>query len=380
MTAELAALILHARTVPAEARTTAAVRLRDADRAGCVVLETCHRVEVFGAQAAVCALADLIDAPAEIVTGDAVAKHVVSLAVGRASAVIGEDQVLHQLRVAVADARARHGLSPELDRLFDVAFRAGRRARSWMPGRRPSLADVALDLGLAIGDRPGPILVVGAGEMGRLAARAAASRGRGVVVASRSASRAEQVAASVGGTSVALDPGGARLTSVVGVVVALRGSWSLAPASSAALLDARPWVVDLSAPPAVDRALSTSLGTRFVSIDDLAARPVDAPALTDLGSRLDRLVETAVEDYRRWLADEPARSAARELAGRAEEATTAELGVLWSRRPGMDLADRAEVERMAQRLARRLLRVPLERLHDDLDGRKHRAARELFGL
>jgi glutamyl-tRNA reductase len=264
--------------------------------------------------------------------------------------------------------------------LFDLALRSGRRARSWLPARRPSLADVALEEAMARARmRPGPILVVGAGAMGTLAARAVVAAGRPLVLANRTPQRATRLAAELGGTMTSLDPGATELLGFAGVMVALSGSWLLAEASRGALADGGAWIVDLSAPPAVADDVVLRLGRRFISIDDLAHGD-DRTRPAALLARLDTLVEETLDAYLDWTVRERQRHAASVLADRATEARSAELAALWRRMPMLDPAARAEVERMAERLSDRLLRRPLERLQQDDDGRHDRAVRELFGL
>lgn len=378
MTHPIAALLAHARSVPAAVRSELARGLRAAQPPGSILIETCHRVELYGSPEAVAAI---VSPPgAEVAEGEAAARHLVSLAVGRASAVLAEDQVLHQLRIAVGEARRRGPLPPALDHLADVALRAGRRARSWLPAGRPTLADVALDAGEARGPaRPGPILVVGAGEMGGLAARAAVRRGRRVIVASRTFHRAAALAEAVGGSAAPIDAVPAARERPAGVIVALSGAWAMTGAAGGHLVESGAWVVDLSSPPALTSALVAALGDRFLSIDDLAAPAGGGPS-TSLAERLDGQVGATLAEYRDWLARAPERQTARELADRAAAAQAAELAALWERMPALEAHERDEVERMARRLTERLLRDPLERLRNDEQGRHRRAARELFGL
>jgi glutamyl-tRNA reductase len=381
MSEQLAVLLAHARQVPVPARVRLAEQLRARRPEGSVLIETCHRVELYAPCACVEELVRAVAiAGVSVEVGVDAARHAIRVAVGRDSAVVAEDQVLHQLRTGVQEARRRGPLTPGLDRLFDLALRSGRQARSWLPAKRQSLADVALEEAMSRGPvRHGPILVVGAGAMGTLAARAVVRAGRPLVLANRTPQRATRLAAELGGTMTSLDPGAAELRGFTGVMVALSGPWPLAEASRAALADGGVWIVDLSAPPAVSDNLAGRLGRRFISIDDLAhgddrCRPVA------LLSRLDALVEETVEAYLDWTVRERQREAASVLADHATEARLVELAALWHRMPTLDPAARAEVERMAERLSDRLLRRPLERLQEDDDGRHDRAARELFGL
>src|SRR5688572_4379736 len=143
MSTSLTALLAHGRWMPAELRSELADVLRVRQPPGTLLVATCHRVELYGADTAVAPLAAGSDA--RLVGGTDAARHLIGLAVGRDSAIVGEDQVLHQLRVASRRARQHGAMAPNLDRLLDLALRAGRRARSWLPAARPTLVDVAVD-------------------------------------------------------------------------------------------------------------------------------------------------------------------------------------------------------------------------------------------
>ena len=352
-----------------------------ADRVGGVVVSTCHRVEFVGGEAAAAstALAALGAAapPGTIrLDGTAAARHVVSLAVGLESAVLAEDQVLHQLRAAVGQARRRARLAPELETLLETALRAGRTARSWRPDGGRSLADVALDKAAdadVVLERAA-VLVVGTGEMGRLVARAARARGARVAMAGRDVDRTRAAAEAVGATVAPFDPGAA-VGEAAAVVVALRGPWTIAPATVAALRTV-PVVVDLSLPAALadDAKPRHALG-----IDDLA--PSAGPAGSDaLRRRLEGLRDARLADYLDWWDRRSVLAAARSLAGHIERERRDALAALWRRRPDLGAAEQAEIDALTRRLAVRLFREPFERLGRDPDGSRERAARELFGL
>lgn len=377
----LVVLVTHARHVPAGERERFAARLRDESASEAVVLETCHRVEAYLVSAEEdTAPALWLPAGGRRLVGEAAIRHAISVAVGRDSVVVGEDQILHQLRESVAQARRDGRLHPVLERLFALGLRAGRRARSWRDAPTRSLADVALAVterqGVAVDGRP--VLIVGAGKMGRLAVRSAAAAGASVWVANRSAGPADAIAQAMGAGIEAFDPGPG-IDRFAVVIVALGGPWTIGPATIESLAASPTLVVDLSVPTAVPPTLLEHLGPRLISADDLAlaeADPVGERAL----ARMDALIDATTAEFRAWLEVRHGRLAAAVLAARADRDRHAELDQLWRRLPGLDADARDAIERMSQHLARRLLREPLERLGRDTDGRHERAARELFGL
>ncbi|MFP5342521.1 MAG: hypothetical protein ACLGIJ_06315 [Candidatus Limnocylindria bacterium] len=370
---EVSAWVLTAPSADAGRRAEALPGLRAAaDACGGLVLATCHRVTWLAPST------DAADAPdgARVLHGAAAVRHVIRLAVGLESAVVGEDQVLHQLRTALADARRVRTVGGDLGLLVDRALRAGRRARSWRPAVATSLADRALDAAIepVAGGR---VLVVGTGSMGRLAAAAAIARGATVRLAGRDPERTAQIARETGATGLPLDPGVAELDATELVVVALAGPWLLSDASAASLCT-RPRVVDLSSPPALAGALREGLGDRLVDIDRLAvAGPDDAPT-SAFRARLERLAAQVEADVLDAI-DARRRSVADRLAARVEAQRRDALEAYLRARPDVDPAVRAELDALSRSLSTRLFREPLARLADDPDGRRRVALDELFG-
>lgn len=378
------ALVTHVRQVPAAERQRFATRLHSDRGARLLIVETCHRVEAYttsvgGPAASVVAA---VPTGGRVLEGPDAVRHAVSVATGRDSIVLGEDQVLHQLRGSLAAARTSGVLDPEIERLFALALQAGRRARSWRSGRQRSLADVAVD---TVERASGPVrgteaLVVGAGRMGGLMVRAAAAAGASVTVANRSTDRARALTSATGGRTSALDPG-SEVGRFGAIFVALGGPWAIDGSTVAALLDRGPIVVDLSVPAAVPAALAAGLGSRLVSADALALREAEeARRDRELDPRLDGLIDATVESYVEWQARGDARAAADALLRRADLDREAELAALWRRLPTLEPEAREAIEGMTRHLAARLLRQPLERLGRDPDGTDERSVRDLFAL
>jgi len=221
--------------------------------------------------------------------------HLFHVAAGLDSVVLGEDQILHQLRDCLAD---RHipgasrcpveigsasvdamGLDPVLARLFQTAAHLGRETRSWREGPPRSLADVVLDrivrvTGPVAGRR---ILVVGAGRMARLVALAASRARADVLVANRDADRAAALAFDAGG-AVAAFGHDAPLPEADAVVLAISGPWPVSPGARTDLLASGLPVVDLSSPPAVDPPKAPAAGVRAPAVPTPSAALVLVPA------------------------------------------------------------------------------------------------------
>jgi glutamyl-tRNA reductase len=379
----IVALVTHARHVPAVERGRFAAGLREQLTGRAFVLETCHRVEgyiVSPDDPGELALAAGLPAGGGLLVGEPAVRHAIAVAVGRDSVVVGEDQILHQVRESVVRRAGRGGVDPILERLFGRALGAGRRARSWRQGPPRSLADLALS---AIEHRAGQlrgrdVLVVGAGQMGRLAARATAASGAAVSIANRSAERAAAIAAQTGGRVEMFDPG-PRIDRFAGVIVALSGPWTVRRSTIETLLRGSTIVVDLSVPPAVAEPVAARLGTRFLSADALAdAEPETLQG--GVGARLDALVDATTAEFIDWLERRDGRAAAQALVERADRQRQAELAALWRHLPDLRPGDRDAIDRMTQHLAARLLREPLERLARDADGNEGRTVRDVFGL
>jgi glutamyl-tRNA reductase len=367
--------------------------LAAAERYGGAVIRTCHRIEWYheagGDPLALLASAgaNVPNAAQTLAGTDAVAR-LMSLALGLESVVLGEDQILHQMRLAVADARVRGRFGGELALAFDLALGAGRSGRTWRPTRSTSIADVALARAEAL---DGPVvgrrvLVVGSGEMGRLAVGAARARGAVTAITSRDPARAEVAGARLGAESWQFDPGEA-LTGTAVVIVALGGPWTLGVASTQALVRG-PVVVDLSMPAALPEATVASLGSRHIGIDDLASPRTssawgadgDDPATRRYRVRLVGLHERTLASYLERVDSRHASATAQVLAERIEAERRDVLDALFRGRPNLESADQAAIDEMTLRLTERLFRSALERLARDGDGGGGRSVREVFGL
>ncbi|MBE2204253.1 MAG: glutamyl-tRNA reductase [Chthoniobacterales bacterium] len=194
-------------------------RIRDIDGlAGAVIVSTCNRVEYY--TASVCPIRVLdglrgylkersgeMDAPLYTHDSPSSVRHLFRVASGLDSMVLGETEILGQLKQAYASATACGATTRHLNKLFQHAFRVAKHVRSETQITRgsTSVGSVAVDLaGKIFGDLGGrTILILGAGEISEKTARSFVSRGaKTVIVANRTFDRAARLAEEIGGMAV----------------------------------------------------------------------------------------------------------------------------------------------------------------------------------
>ena len=301
------------------------------DIAETFVISTCNRVEVYaevgrfhGGVNGVCELlAQYSGIPAGELTGslyvhyeDRAVQHLLAVASGLDSMVVGEDQILGQVRTALRVAGDHGTLGRSLRDLGRLALRTGKRARAETGIDRLGISLVSVGIELAVsmlGADPsagvssgtvspispnGPsflsgrhVLVVGAGAMSGLAVATAARSGAArVVVANRTRPRAERLAAGVGG-GVADFADLPQAIAEADLVISCTGAGGLVITESkvrAALAKRaadRPLVLlDLAMPRDVDAAAATLPGVSVIGLDELRGSGEDAVGADEIAA------------------------------------------------------------------------------------------------
>ncbi|GAC1613315.1 MAG: hypothetical protein NVS9B1_21680 [Candidatus Dormibacteraceae bacterium] len=290
------ALTASAGMASAEARLQLDRAMREllAAQPGWALLSTCHRVELYGFGEP-----PPVAGPLVSLAGDSAIEHLLRVAAGLESAVIGEDEVLHQVRQALSEARGRGGPDARLGRLFETALRAGRRARAHRTASGIGLADRALGWLQSKSPMAGrPVVVAGAGRMGSALAHAARGAGAVVTIASRDPAKAARLADVYGGRGVGLAEGATIAAGSAAVAIALAGIWS-----ELEYTQHLPPVADISAPSAVPESVRRRLNGGFLGIDDLFAG--DRPLPRGYIVEAEQIVASLVAEYRGWLAGRP---------------------------------------------------------------------------
>lgn len=320
-----------------------------------VTLVTCHRVELYGFGEP----PDL-EMPVRLQGEDAI-RRLFRVTAGLESAVMGEDEILHQVREALATARAQ-AADPRLTRAFEEAIAVGRRARAGSSAPKTDLAERAIAWLAQRADlEGGRVLVAGTGVMGGALARAATAAGAEVLVAGRDRRRAD----------LTLAEAASQARGMAAVAVALAGPWEALEGATEL-----PPLADLSSPPAVPASARQRLGDRLLDIDALFER---LPAEAGWAERAEGLVAEGVEGYLTWLRSRQAVDAVRTLRERAEERRRARVERFLRGAGALNGEGREQVDKLTRQLVQDLLHEPLVALRTDPDG-SGEAARRLFGL
>ena len=366
-------------------KTVAGLAARDNLRE-VVVLSTCNRTEVYavterfhGAYADIsdhlCTVsglnADELTPHLYSEHDDAAVSHLFEVAAGLDSVVVGEGEILGQVRDAWEVARTEGGARTSANLMFRLALEVGKRARTETAIARgtASISHAAVEM---VAERLGGldgrrVLVVGAGAMGEGITVALDAAGAGsVTVLNRDRGRADRVATRVGGQAAGLDELLAHLADADVVLTCTGADGTLIDTDMVTSVrePGRPLViVDIAVPRDVDAQVATLPDTVVLDLDDLSA-------WADRG-RAERLAET--DDVRRLVAEQVDRFAAELTAmqaaplvaamrERAEEVRLAEFDRFASRLDGLDADQRAAVEALTRGIVNKLLHEPSVRL------------------
>jgi glutamyl-tRNA reductase len=382
--------------------------------AGSLVVSTCNRVEVYaevekfhGGVSAICELlARHSGIPLAELTPhlyvhyeDRAVQHLLSVACGLDSMVIGEGQILGQVRQALRIAGEQGTLGRALSDLGSLALRAGKRAHAETGIDRAgaSLVSVGLDAAARLlrgvtplggvtphgGAEAAPagvlaglsVLVVGAGSMSSLAVATAARLGAArLVVVNRSASRAQQLAASAPATvpAAAADlsrlPGGIAAADLVVSCTGAPGHVITADTVRAALASRAPAgrrlvLLDLALPRDVDPAAAALPGVSVIGLEEVRQGTHQGAHEQDVAAVRQIVAEELAAQVS---ADRAARVAPTVVALRAKaaEVVDAELARLAGRVGGLDARARREIAQSMRRIADKLLHAPTVRVKE----------------
>jgi glutamyl-tRNA reductase len=303
---------------------------------------------------------------------DAAATHLFEVTAGLDSFVLGESEILGQVRAAWRTAVDSGGVRATLDLLFRHALRTGKRARSETAiGRGTSsishaVVELAADrLGSLAGRR---VLVIGAGEMGAGVASALHKAGAtAITVANRTADRGRTLAAKVYGGVIGLDALDEALRHTDVVISCVAGAEGLITAENLSKRECGDLlIVDIALPRNVDRMVASIDGVTLLDLGDV--RELAQRGRVARATEAARVREIIADQLDRFLVDSTARQAAPLVASlhdRAEQIRVAELQRYASRLAGLSVDDSDAVEALTKSIVAKLLHQPSVRLRHD---------------
>lgn len=381
-----------------------------------VILSTCNRVEVYaaadqgGPEIEVASLASFLaefhGVPVETVAGhlvahhdEAVVGHLFRVVSSLESLVLGEGQILGQVRDAYKVAVAHQGVGPIFHTVFREAIRVGKRVReeTGMDRGKLSIASVAVDVAREVFDHFGDktVLVIGAGKMAELTLQHLKSLRPGrIIVTNRNVAKAEEAAATWGAQALPFDRLGQGLIDADVVVSTTSAEDPIVTFDTYARVQRSrrnrlALILDIAVPRDFDEAIGTLEQVMLYNVDDLKAQAernyqgrrkgID-PAQMIIEHETAACL-TALRHQRN------AGTLLRQLGDYADSARLREQDALFARLPQLDEAERQAIAHTLQRLQNQFLHHPRAALRSAASTPDHdhphsllTAVRHLFGL
>jgi len=398
MSAELFAVGVNHKHAPIEVRERLAVRddqhaeilhalKTHAGLHEAMIVSTCNRVEIYGvapqaniAQAVLDVLASLRSLDVKLlhdhsftrVDTDA-ARHIFRVAASLESLVIGEPQILGQVKSAFGHAQETGAIGPVLDRCLSLAFRCAKRVRSETEIARggASVSSVAVDLARSIfGELEGcSVMVLGAGEMAEQAALHLQAAGAAeLIVLNRSSARGEALADKVGGR---YEPWEGLVHQLGRVDIVVASTAAPQPVVDRRLLKPvvksrrhRPlFFVDIAVPRDIDANVSRLENVFLYNVDDLQGI-VNDNLRTRRGEadKADALVDEEVRGLVAWQRSRSIGPLMGRLQAHGRELAEVELARVLPKLGELSEGQQKHVEQLARQIVQKLLHKPMATL------------------
>ncbi len=371
-----------------------------------VILSTCNRTEIYAVESGDCraeeASLEFMKARANVFDDSlpqyvyidkdrAAAEHLFRVASGLESMIVGEFEVLGQVKQALDTAEIADMVNLPLRQVFQSAIRVGRRVRSetGISKNALSVSSVAVDLAVGIvGNlRKCKMLVIGAGEAGRLVAKVARERGASqIIIASRTKERAQALALKLQGIPIGLNS----LTDELGsanIIVTCAG----APHR---ILDVRrveeamkkrpklPMVIiDIAVPRNVEPEVAQITNVFLYNLDDLTEISNSNRKQREAEiHRAEEIIAGEVNKLVSWWQDLEVRPIVSALMSKAEEIRSTQLNKTLKKLPPLSAEQRESLEAMTKSIVAKILKEPIQYLKANGNSDHRQMIKELFHL
>ncbi|MDP2952424.1 MAG: glutamyl-tRNA reductase [Chloroflexota bacterium] len=370
-----------------------------------VILSTCNRTEVYTvAEKATSSrvanfLSDISGLPHFVVASyrydfqqREVVRHLFRVASGVDSMIVGETQILGQVRQALDRAKVAGATTPSLVRLFQQSVKVGRLVRQATDISRnaASVSSASVDLvGRLMPDMAAAgVLVVGAGKIAQRVAKTLADRGVSrMTVINRTFQRAAELSATLGVAARPFEELGEALVSADVAITATGAAEYLieSPMVKEALKQRkqRPlYFIDIAVPRNIDPEVAKIKGVSLHDIDDLRSiAEANLQAREREVVKVEKIIEGEVSKFMAWWDAQEVLPILTALRSKAESIRRAELARALGKLPDLSEEQRSSLEAMSCAIVNKLLHQPTIVLKQGRDGTSYAwAIQELFGL
>jgi glutamyl-tRNA reductase len=397
----------EASSVSGERLRAALESLRDGGLSEVAILSTCNRLEIVAAvedaQAGFSIIQNFFDNQAFVGTGralslqdrirlslyfregTAVIEHLMRVAAGLESLVLGETQIMGQVARALDTAKSAGTDGAILNRLFEAALHTGKRARSETAISRGRLsvsgAAVSLIKAHIGGISDTRVVVIGAGEMAELALLALQMQGvRALAVANRTDEKGRVLAARLGIGALRWADLPQALNDFDAVIAATSAPQPIlcagdVPAGHSLLL------VDIGLPRNINADVKQLPGCRLYNIDDLQAVLADTRASRQAEvAGVEAIIAQERNTFFAWMQSRAVAPIISELRQQAEALAQAEVEQTLRRLPGLNPHEQEIISQLAHRIVNKLLHTPTTTLKARANDDYQAAVRQLFRL
>ena len=373
---------------------------------GGVILSTCNRMEIYSVTEDVAiginqlkeyiettlksSRATNIDQYIYTLNGDAVAEHLFSVAAGLDSIALGESEIIGQVTKALQAAGEAGTIDPSLSRMFHAALRTSRRIRkeTALGRNRISISSLGVkELQNIVGDLSGLcVLLVGAGETGRLTANALRRYGADeIVVSSRSFERGSVLAEELGSSQVTFEK---IPETLVGCDMLITCTASADPIITVetirSVMDERPGrplnILDVGMPRDVDPTVAEVSGVTLISLSELQLKSRENWTLRESASAQAReLINDGISRFKERLTGIDSEPVVRSLGARTERMRREEVDQTLARMGGLTDQQAQLLEKMTRSLVRRILADPINFLRSE-EAQAAESVQKVFAL
>jgi glutamyl-tRNA reductase len=373
-----------------------------------IILSTCNRIELYAASPhAIGSELEVFLCEAQNISMDEIhphtyhfdgmeaARHLMKVTAGLDSLVLGEPQILGQALRALELSRGQNAAGPVLNRLFQAAIHAGKRARTETNiSRNPASVS---SLAAALSERSvqsiseSKIVILGAGEMAELAVEALRKRGANrILVVNRSLDRAQNLVQRWNAEATTFENLDEALASA-DIVISSTGAPHIivTPGMIQRVMQLRPQrplvLIDIAVPRDIDPEVANVPAVKLYDIDhlnerlehSLAERAAQVP-------QVKAILEEEAASFSEYLKSMKMLPIIADIRQQAEAIRQAELEKTLNRMPNLTDNERARIEAMTQALVKKILQEPTQRLRAEADcphaPEYATVARTLFGL